>query len=26
MGLRGPGETVIESDRRIVRDIISLLK
>ena len=26
IGLRGPGETEIETDRRIVRDIIALLK
>jgi GTP-binding protein HflX len=26
IGMRGPGETEIETDRRIVRDIISLLK
>ena len=26
IGMRGPGETEIETDRRIVRDKISLLK
>ena len=26
IGMRGPGETEIETDRRIVRDRISLLK